>query len=348
MIIQYLDASAIGGIETHVETLALAQLAAGEQVTVILHADYPHSKVRERYENAGLNVQVAGSLVGLIHLLRKNVPDILHTHGYKAGINGRLAARLLSIPLISTFHAGERGKGRMALYQKLDEWTSFVGGRLAVSRIIADYMPFKTKVMRNFVPLAPHPRKVPEKASFVFAGRLSHEKGPDIFCELASRNPMLGHFAVHGDGPMRQELETSFAGSATFYGFSNDMKRVLASASALVMTSRNEGLPMIALEAMALGVPVIAPAVGGLPELVSNGRNGFLFEAENLQSLESALRAFSSLTPQQMDKMGNLARETISGQFSPEIVLPDLFEAYQLAGWKSSRSIRTKVQSSMG
>ena len=348
MIFHYLDARAIGGIETHVETLALAQIAAGYPAAVILHADYPDGNVRQRYENAGLSVHVASGTTGLWKLLTRHRPAIIHTHGYKAGINARPIARLLSIPLISTFHAGERGRGKMAIYQFVDEWTSFAGQRLAVSREIAERMPFETRVIRNFVPLAPVARRAPEKSRFIFAGRLSHEKGPDIFCWLASRNRRSGHFDIHGDGPMRAELENGYGKNVRFHGFTNNIKAALGEASALVMTSRNEGLPMIALEAMALGVPVIAPAIGGLPELISHGRNGYLFEAANLASLEDSLHDFCELGRDQIQAMGSAARHTIASQYSPQAVMPDLLAAYELAGLKSERSIRTKVQSSAG
>ncbi len=348
MILHYLDASTIGGIETHVETLALAQTAAGHPAAVLLHADYPQSIVCKRYQDAGLEVHVAGNFSGLVKTLRSLSPDILHTHGYKAGISGRIATQFLRLPIISTFHAGERGSGRMALYQWLDEWTSFVGGRLAVSRAIAEKMPYDTKVMRNFVEPSPRARKLSKVRRFVFAGRLSHEKGPDIFCSLARRNKHLAHFDIYGEGPMRSKLEVDKVDGITFHGFANNMKEVLRETTALLMTSRNEGLPMIALEAMAQGVPVIAPALGGLPSLIESGHNGYLYEPENLEDLGRVFQVFCSLDDLEVKAIGNAARKTIIRHYSPEVVLPEMFEAYLGAGWKSSRSTITKVQSSIG
>lgn len=348
MILHYLDASTIGGIETHVETLALSQSAFGYPAAIILHAEYQHSQVRKRYEDAGLKVHVADGFRGLLNILKALSPDILHTHGYKAGISGRIAANLLRLPTISTFHAGERGKGRVALYQWMDEWTSFFGGRLAVSTAIAEKMPYETRVMRNFVEPSPRARRLPNVRRFVFAGRLSHEKGPDIFCQLAARNGHLGHFAIYGEGPMRDDLEAEQIEGISFNGFADNIKEILRETTALIMTSRNEGLPMIALEAMAQGVPVIAPTVGGLPGLIDDGRNGYLYESEKFEELEKALQTFCSLDDTTVSIMGNAARQKIIRHYSPQVVLPELFEAYCRAGWKSSRSMITKVQSSSG
>ena len=348
MILHYLDSSAIGGIETHVETLALAQCATGISAGILLHADRGEGLVRQRYLEAGLPAHLAGSLAGLVAVLRRLRPALLHTHGYRAGITGRPLARLLGIPVISTFHAGERGKGRVAFYQGLDEWTSFLGSRLAVSAEIARAIPFTATVMRNFVSLPAKARPLPAETCFAFAGRLSHEKGPDLFCDLAANNAARGAWHVHGTGPMQADLEARYPGIVRFNGFTRDMGKALEATTALVMTSRNEGLPMIALEAMARGVPVIAPATGGLPDLVEDGLNGFLYQTADARALQAALDRFLALTPNQIVEMGKNARARIAAGYSREAILPQLLACYREAGWNPAFSTSTNVQSSAG
>ncbi len=348
MIVHYLDASAIGGIETHVETVVRALGDAGHPAAVILHRQYDASPVRKRYEAAGLEVHVAGGATALPALFGKLQPSIIHTHGYKAGIFGRPLARLMGIPVISTFHAGERGTGRMRLYQRADEWTSLLAPRLAVSTQIAESLPFGATVMRNFVTLPVQPRREPSDPRFVFAGRLSHEKGPDLFCALAERFAGQGKFEMHGEGQMRAELEARFGEAVDFCGFAPAIAPVLAHTTALVMTSRREGLPMIALEAMAAGVPVIAPATGGLTGLINDGRNGFLFEPEDEASMEAAMERFLALDDDARRSVGEAARRTIRQTYSAQAVLPDLLAAYAAAGWKPEASTSTNVQSSAG
>lgn len=349
MILHYLDASSIGGIETHVENVAGAQNAAGAHAAVILHRRYPGSPVENRYRSAGLEVFVAGGVAGLLRTMRTIRPSILHTHGYKAGIAGRFAALATGVPCVSTFHAGERGAGRVALYQAIDSWTSFLAPRIAVSQAIADALPFRAEVVRNFVTPAPAMRRTPLNRRLVFAGRLSHEKGPDLFCRLAAAIPDRSvQWDMYGDGPMRDRLEADHAHRVAFHGFTNAMGAVLEKASALVMTSRNEGLPMVALEAMAKGVPVIAPRVGGLPDLIEDGVDGFLFDVEDEAAMRMAVGRFCSLDKGAVEQMGFAARSKIEAGYSPRAILPRLAAIYARAGWRGEASTSTNVQSSAG
>jgi len=346
MIVHYLDARSVGGIETHVETLVRAQREAGLPATIVLHASYPDNPVERRYREAGLDVRIAGGALALPRMLAALGATLLHTHGYKAGIFGRLAARVAGVPAVSTFHAGERGKGKVGLYQTADEWTSFLGQRIAVSEPIAAKLPFAATVVRNFVKPAAVARIAPDRPCFVFAGRLSHEKGPDLFCRLAQRNPEAGAWQLYGAGPMDAELRSAYPSAVEFRGFADRMPAVLSGATALVMTSRNEGLPMAALEAMAIGVPVIAPRLGALPQLIRDGVDGFLFEAGDEAAMDKALKSFAALGRNGQAAMGERARRAIVERYSPAAVLPSLFEVYRRAGWAAS--ISTKVQSSAG
>lgn len=110
-----LDSSGIGGIETHVWHLAEALRSRGRPVRVVFLADHGPHPLFDRLEAAQHRVtRLGGSFGDLLHALREQRPGVLHTHGYKAGILGRLAARLAGIPVVSTFHAGEPGRGASA------------------------------------------------------------------------------------------------------------------------------------------------------------------------------------------------------------------------------------------
>ena len=333
MILHTLDARHVGGIETHVETIARSQRDIGLDARIVLWRAYENSPALERLGDCGVPLEIAGGMAGLRAILKRLRPGLLHTHGYKAGIAGRLAARLAGIPVVSTFHAGERGAGMVGLYQNLDEWTSFLGGRLAVSAQIAAQMPFSTAVIRNFVTPAHAPREVPRKPAFLFAGRLSHEKGPDLFASLARKHAASAHFAMLGDGPMRGDIEREAGDAVLFHGLVRDVGPHLDAASALVMTSRREGLPMIALEAMARGVPVIAPRIGALGELIRDGENGLLFPAEDLAAASACLERFLGLDSRAQAAMGEAAWQTVRDGYSPQCVLPVIHAAYAKAGY---------------
>ena len=334
MILHYLDTRNVGGIETHVETIAAAQRDLDLDARILVHKNYVGSPSQARLAAGPAPVQVAGSFSGLLGLLRHERPAMLHTHGYKAGILGRIAARLAGVPVISTFHAGERGTGAMRLYQLADEWSAWLGGRLAVSQAIADALPFGAKVIRNFVTPAQEARPEPAGPMFLFAGRLSAEKGPDLFQALAASRAAAGRWVMVGDGPMRDGLERTGATPVEMAGLAPSITPWLAQASALVMTSRREGLPMAALEAMAQGVPVIAPSTGGLGALIDHGRNGFLYPTGDMEAAAACIDRLAAMPAGERNAMGEASLTTIRDHYSPAVVLPGIIAHYRKAGYR--------------
>lgn len=115
-----------------------------------------------------------------------------------------------------------------------------------------------------------------------FSGRWSPEKDPLMFVEIARRlshQPI--HFVMTGIGPLRPSIEAAIATGKLGHRFHlvgevSDVRPWIRSYDALVLPSRLDGRPVVVLEALASGVPVIASAVGGLPEVVDDGVNGFL------------------------------------------------------------------------
>ncbi|MBV4504759.1 glycosyltransferase family 4 protein [Pseudomonas sp. BW13M1] len=127
-----------------------------------------------------------------------------------------------------------------------------------------------------------HCDKAPWLAAYV--GRLSSEKGPDLFLDtlipVCQRHPQV-HAVMLGEGPERDTLQAridaaGLTGRITLPGFQRDMRGWMKRLDALVISSRTEGTPMILLEAMQDGVPVVAFGVGGIPDVIEHGRNGLL------------------------------------------------------------------------
>ena len=324
-----LDSSAIGGIESHVATLAVALRDRGHAASIVLYAPHQDNPWLDQLRAAGLDRMVLdGTPLALFRALQRERPAVLHTHGYKAGIVGRFAARLAGVPVISTFHAGERAPFPVSLYQRVDEWTSALGGRIAVSQQIADALPFGARVIGNFVPPGPE-RADTDGHTIAFVGRLSHEKGPDLFCEIARRADPALRFEVYGDGPMRAALEGEYGERVRFHGVRAGMRDVWLTIDVLLMPSRAEGLPMAALEAMAAGVPVLASAVGGLPSLVRPGETGWLFEPGDEQGALASLGRWRALTDPERRDIGERCREDVARRYGPDMALTKIMNVYR-------------------
>ena len=349
MIVHFLDSRSFGGIEAHVETLALAQAAAGENVSVLMWHFYQDSQTRQRFETAGLRLMSAGgSLTGLFRILRTAPVSILHTHGYKANIIGRIAGAMRGMSVVSTFHAGERGAFPVNVYQTLDAWSSFLGKRIAVSRPIADALPFAARLISNFVDMPPLDPARKAGRGVNFAGRFSHEKGPDLFCAVARRLAGRAQFATYGEGPMLDDLRQGHSAFVSFSGFASDMRKVWEQTDLLLMPSRSEGLPMAALEAMARGIPVAAAATGALPDVIEHGVDGFLFPVGDTAAAAACVSEWLNMDEAKKAAMRAKARHAIELRYSSARGLAEVFEVYGRKSGATALSISNRVQSSLG
>ncbi|MBE7382161.1 MAG: glycosyltransferase family 1 protein [Leptolyngbya sp. SIO1E4] len=130
----------------------------------------------------------------------------------------------------------------------------------------------------------------PEAPLLLYIGRLSAEKEVDRIKPVLQAIPNA-RLALVGDGPHREELENHFSDTPThFVGYlaGEELASAYASADAFVFPSRTETLGLVLLEAMAAGCPVVAANSGGIPDIVANGENGFLFEPQDDQGAITA------------------------------------------------------------
>jgi glycosyltransferase involved in cell wall biosynthesis len=333
MIWIVVDSSTVGGIERHIATLADALRRLPLATEIVLLAAHGENPWLQQLRAAQLPFRVLdGSVPGLMAALRQGRPQLLHTHGYKANIVGRLCARWLRIPVVATYHAGERGAFPVNAYQLMDEYSSILGGRLCVSAAIRDQLPYASVVTENFMvaPAAPTVGKLPRHIGFV--GRLSAEKAPDLFCRLARRcaGPDLWH--VWGDGPMRAQLEREFGGHVQFHGLVTDLSAAWSTLGLVVMPSRAEGLPMAALESLAAGVPVVASAVGGLPSVIKDGQTGWLFASGDLDAACAHVETWRRLTVADQATLRQTCWQFVRDNFSEVRQMPKILAVYRSAG----------------
>ena len=245
----------------------------------------------------------AREIAGLIRDLRV---DVLCCNGYKPDLIGWRAARRAGIPVIAIAHGWTGVTFKVRLNELLDalvmRWHDAV---VCVSQAMQQRVrhwgvPAKRVVLiRNALDARPYERSRPEcranvESFFVppgrfrllvgAAGRLSPEKGFDIFLEAAAlvcrQRDDVG-FLLLGEGKQRAALEQRRAELGlqdrfVLGGFRTDLDRLLPGLDLAVLSSYTEGLPVAVLEAQAAGLPVVATAVGGTPEVVQDGETGYL------------------------------------------------------------------------
>ena len=244
--------------------------------------------------------------LGVFHQLRDVLrdwqPNVIHTHRQKENILGSFAnwscqyvASVRTVHgLTGQFDVWNWGGVRRHVVDSLDRWCgralqqktivvsrelgARMKGRLSPERITVIENGVDVEAIRAEQGIAEFRRDEPEHTHIGIAGRLVEVKRVDLFIEAAAalRRKDLRRrwrFHVFGDGPLHAELQCSSERAGVtdvikFHGHRQDIATCIGGLDALVICSDHEGMPMIALEAAALGVPTVAHDVGGLPDVV--------------------------------------------------------------------------------
>lgn len=212
--------------------------------------------------------------------------------------------------------------------------SAFLAGVMARAGVF----PERMTVVNNFVDADPAPTPGSSGEGLVFAGRLSNEKGVDVLIRALDLMQQQTHLRIAGEGPARNQLETlarqgASAGRISFLGrlAKPELQQIVCGSAASVVPSRcHENQPMTVLESFASGVPVIASDLGGLPELIRDGIDGFTVPAEDPPALARALDRVVA-DPATAHRMGASARQRAIDQFSPAAHLSRLSDVYDRA-----------------
>ncbi|CAJ1847944.1 D-inositol-3-phosphate glycosyltransferase [Aeromonas jandaei] len=321
-----IDARQVGGIEVHIIHLANDLLARGFNPTIVLVSNHGITPFTTLLKQQGLPYEVChNSRDFMRRLARQPASLLLHTHGYKAGILGRLTAWVTGKSVVSTFHSGDDGDGLLKFYSWLDRTTARFAKCIAVSEPIARKLPVPSTVISNFVPMPATPATVTGNR-IAFVGRLSPEKGPEVFCQLAALCPD-GEFHLYGDGPMKGSLQQQYGDRVQLHGFQT-MEHEWHHIDLLCITSRFEGLPLVALEAMAHGIPVCAFAVGGLVNLIDHKSNGWLVEPGHVRDMAELVNYWLRSDKVIRNRMSLAARNTIARGYSVNNRVTDILAVY--------------------
>ena len=226
-----------------------------------------------------------------------------------------------------------------ALYDRLTRVPSRVDRFIAPSRFLEGKMvqggfdQERIRWLPNFVDTEDC-GSAPEGNYFLYFGRLSHEKGIDILIRATARLGR-GRLLILGDGPERPKLErlAEEQGSCgiEFLGHRSmeELKAILCGAQFVVLPSRwYENLPFSVMEAFAAGRPVVASDLGGIPEMVDDGVNGFLFPAGDEEALAGRMATLLD-SPELRKEMGQKGREKALELYNAEYHYGRIMEIYR-------------------
>jgi glycosyltransferase involved in cell wall biosynthesis len=306
---------------------------------------------------------IARLLAAVTVHLKKTRPQIVHSHRYKEHILGALAGRLSQHPLtIQTYHGLEENLPgwaglKMGLYNRINAAVSrstadgIVGVSSGITRVLEGRYPSAdVRCIRNGIDVE---RVVPTLARSMTraqlgigpdtyligtVGRLMPIKGfeylIDAFARLARlAGPKEKRLVIVGDGPLRAALEQcaerhGVSRAVTFLGTRTDVYNLMAAFDVFVLSSLYEGVPMVLLEAMAIGVPIVASCVGGVPEILEDGKHALLVPAKNAGALARGIETLA-LNSALRTGMAGAARERVESRFSIEASAASVHEMYR-------------------
>jgi glycosyltransferase involved in cell wall biosynthesis len=299
--------------------------------------------------------------------------DALLCHGYKANLLGRVAARRVGIPAVAVSRGWTGEDRKVRAYEAVDRaHLRFMDHVVCVSdgqaaKVRRCRVPHsRLTVIRNSARLAAFDGTDPDARANLLAffphdfrparvvlaaGRLSPEKGFDLLAEAAAdvcrADPAAG-VALFGEGAERPRLEArvrelGLASRFVMPGLRADLDALLPAADVVVLPSRTEGMPNVALEASAAGLPVVATAVGGTPEVVADGESGFLVPPEQPHALAAKLLELLR-APELRLSFGDAGRKRMRERFTFDAQASAYLRLFDSLGVRPSSSTRTPVE----
>jgi len=364
-VVHIIGGGEFGGAERHIINLAGAVNPQAVEVTVCCLFSDPFVGIAAEAGINALNVTMKhrtdlGVVGKLASIIRNNNFDIVHTHGVRANLLGRLAARQANKkPVVTTVHSLlERDYPGFLRRQvnTVTEWAT----RGLTDHFIAVSQGLKAKLVSSGVPA--------ERVTVIYNGIVVEEFSPSVepgasramlgfdpavplVGIVARLHPVKGHqyfleaaqsvleqrpevrFVVVGDGPQRAALEEmarrlGIAGQVAFTGFVSDVRALMADLDLLAISSLWEGFGLTAVEAMALGIPVVSTEVGGLPEVVLHGETGLLVPPANSAALAKSM-IWMLEHPKAAVEMATKASSVVNEKFTAQVMARRTEELYR-------------------
>jgi glycosyltransferase involved in cell wall biosynthesis len=292
---------------------------------------------------------------GLVRTIKKLKPDVIHTHTAKAGVLGRIASIIAGrgAVRIHTFHghllhgyfAGWKTKLVVLIEKFLAKRTHFlVAVGSEVKQDLLNVGIGREDQYSVFFPGLPQPHTAskaeirknlelePAAIYCTFVGRLTQIKRPDRLLDIAAamvKREVEIHFLVAGEGELFESSKARALAEVlpvTFLGWRKDVDDLFAASDIAILTSDNEGIPLTLIQAAQAGLPIIAPAVGSISDIVENDKTGFLTSPQP-GAMASALSALVT-DAELRNRLGNAGKARAHEFFSLERMLRDHTEIY--------------------
>jgi glycosyltransferase involved in cell wall biosynthesis len=320
---------------------AVAQLRGRGLEVEVVHPELPADGgglVRTLRRRPWRALTLFASLVAQLRRTARDA-DLVHAHW----LAGAAVARFSGRPFVVTLH-GTGSAGRLSDLSLAARAPRLVRFLLRPARAVICVSDVLAETMRSIG--VEHARSIPngvdipsvrldetEEPFVLYAGRLSAEKGIAELVE-ATRGMRL---VVAGDGPLRELVPDALGFVAH-----DELERLYDRAAVVVLPSYREGLPICVLEAMAHGRPVVATAVGGIPQLVEDGRTGLLVEPGDVVVLRAALERLLG-DAELRRRMGRAARARVQRLCSWERVTDETLAAYTAERPRSRRLLPPRL-----
>jgi glycosyltransferase involved in cell wall biosynthesis len=238
--------------------------------------------------------------------IRKFDPHIIHTHTAKAGFLGRLASlsTLKKHVMVHTFHGhllhGYFGRSKTRIVISVENVLSrYTDALIAVgSRVMEELLAVKIGIREKFLVIGPGlelkdlPTResameelgIPKQFVISWIGRAVKIKAPERILDIALECKLRGlnvHFTVSGDGSLLSDLKSkamSLNLPIQFLGWQSDIEKILSFSDLVILTSKNEGMPVALIQAQMAGIPVLTTDVGSASEVLVNEKSGFCLD----------------------------------------------------------------------
>ena len=340
----------LGGQE--VRTLAEARWTVEHGWRVIV-ACQPHGRLYERVRGAGLEAAAVSmrsawdmpAVRALQALIVRERVSVVHTHSSIDGWVGGMAARLARVPVVRTRHVSIPIRaGWNPVYTWLADRVITSGEAIRRMVVSAGVAPDRVVAIPAGVDLGEFPFRATSVSALaeasppvigsvaMFRGSKGHAHLIDAFRMVRAERPAATLVLV-GDGIRRAWVEdlarqAGLGSSVVFTGFRSDVPALLTGMHCFVLAStRTEGVPQSLLQAFAIGVPVVASDIGGVPEVVVDGETGVLVKPESAIDLARGIEEILS-APEAAARRAVAARRLIEARFSHDKVVARLLAVY--------------------